>query len=144
MTSKPAQPEIGPQAAGQPAAPAWVAVSDGEARTAMLGYLGAIVTGPLIPLGVYAVAKGRSRYLRAHAAMAVNLSATWLLYLVCCAILCGLLALDSLTVAVVVASAIAAYFWSSMVRYLIRGYLAARRGEPFSVPAWLCAQIVKL
>jgi uncharacterized Tic20 family protein len=163
MTSKQAGPGAGSPAAGPvpaekvpaekvpaekvPAEPvlaeAWVPTSDGEARTAMFGYLGAIVTGPLIPLAVYAVARRRSWYLRAHSARAVNLSVTGLLYLVCCAILCGLLTLDNLTVALVVAGGIASFFWFSMLGHLIRGSVAANHGESYAVPAWLCAQVAK-
>jgi uncharacterized Tic20 family protein len=143
MTSKQAGPGTGSQAAGAVSAQAWVPASDAEARTAMFGYLGAIVTGPLIPLAVYVVARRRSWYLRAHTAAAVNLSVTGLLYLVCCAILCGLLMLDNVTVALVVAGGIAAFFWFSMLRHLIRGSVAADHGESYTVPAWLCAQVAK-
>jgi Domain of unknown function (DUF4870) len=143
MTSKPARPESGPQAARGTPADAWVPTSDGEARAAVFGYLSATLTGPLLPLAVLAAVRRRSWYLRVHAAMAVNLSVTWLLYTVCCAILCGLLMLDNVTVALVVAGAIASFFWSSLIGHLIRGSMAASRGEPYTVPAWLCARLVK-
>jgi hypothetical protein len=51
--------------------------------------------------------------------------------------------LDSLTVALVVAGAIAAFFWSSMLGHLLRGSAAANRGEPYAMPAWLCARVAK-
>jgi hypothetical protein len=143
MTSKPARPESGPQAAWGAPVDAWVPTSDGEARAAVFGYLSAIVTGPFLPLALFAVVRRRSWYLRVHAATALNLSVTWLLYTVCCAILCGLLMLDNVTVALVVAGAIAAFFWSSLIGHLIRGSMAANRGEPYAVPAWLCARLAK-
>jgi hypothetical protein len=33
--------------------------------------------------------------------------------------------------------------WLVMLKYLIRGVSAANRGEPFDVPGWLCATIVR-
>ena len=115
---------------------------DGDVRSATFGYLGAIVLGPVIPLAVYALRARRSPFLRYHAAAAVNLSLTGALYAVCCLILGGLLALDSVTVALLVALPVAVAIWASMLRYLIRGVGAASRGEEFEMPDWICARIV--
>jgi uncharacterized Tic20 family protein len=109
----------------------------------MLGYLGAIFTGPLIPLVTYVIGRRRSPFRRFHAAMALNLSLTGLLYALCCLILCGLLLLDSVTVALVVVIPIAFGLWLTVLKYLIRGIGAANRGERYDVPAWICAQIAK-
>jgi len=143
MTSKPAEPWLGPQAAGSPPEDAWVPVSDAEAKAAMFGYLGAIFSGPLIPLALYATVRRRSWYLRFHATMALNLSLTGLLYALCCLILCGMLLLDSLTAALAIVIPIAAGLWLMVLRYLIRGFGAANRGERYDVPAWICARIAK-
>ena len=72
----------------------------------------------------------------------MNLSLTFLLYAVCCAILGGLLALDNITVALILGVGLAWLFWVSMLRYLIRGVIAARRGEKNEIPGWVCAGIV--
>ena len=77
------------------------------------------------------------------AGRALNLTVTGLLYGLCCLILGGLLLLDSLTVALVVAVPIALVLWLTVLRYLIRGFGAASRGERYEVPGWICAQIVK-
>ena len=114
-----------------------------EAKPAMLGYLAAIFLGPLIPLILYLVGRRRSPFRRFHAATALNLSLTGLLYALCCLILCGLLLLDSLTVALVVAIPVALVIWLTVLKYLIRGIGAANRGERYEVPAWICAQIAK-
>ena len=114
-----------------------------EAKPAMLGYLAAIFLGPLIPLVMYLIGRRRSPFRRFHAATALNLSLTGLLYALCCLILCGLLLLDSLTVALVVVIPVALVIWLSVLKYLIRGIGAANRGERFKVPAWICAQIAK-
>jgi uncharacterized Tic20 family protein len=115
---------------------------DGDATSATFGYLGAIVLGPVIPLILYAARSRRSPFLRYHAATAVNLSLTAALYGLCCLILGGLLALDSITVALVVALPAGLVIWASMLRYLIRGAISANRGERCEMPDWICAHIV--
>jgi len=148
MGSNPARPgpaEPGPQAAssqaeagldGAPRAPGT------EVKLATFGYLGAFL-GPVIPLIMYAAVIRRRPFLRYHVARALNLSVTGVLYGLCCLILGGLLLLDSLIVAVVVAGTIALGIWLTVLRYLIRGIGAAHRGERYEVPAWICAQIAK-
>src|SRR5271163_510007 len=153
MTSNPSQPGRRPRPgpgpdprlvrsqAGGPSLRPRIPLS--EAKPAMLGYLAAIFLGPLIPLVMYLLARRKSSFRRFHAAMAFNLSLTGLLYALCCLILCGLLLLDSLTVALVVVIPVALVIWLSVLKYLIRGIGAANRGERFEVPAWICAQIAK-
>ena len=161
MTSNPAQPGPGPRLArsrsarrpgpdprpiqSQPGADPGLAprIPLADARPAMFGYLAAIFLGPLVPLVLYLIARRRSPFRRFHAAMALNLSLTGLLYALCCLILCGLLLLDSLTAALVVVIPVALVIWLSVLKYLIRGIGAANRGERYEVPAWICAQIAK-
>ncbi len=119
-----------------------VRVRDGDVTSATFGYLGAIVLGPVIPLAVYAARSRRSPFMRYHAATAVNLSLTAALYGLCCLILGGLLLLDSITVALVVALPVGLMVWASMLRYLIRGVISANRGERCEMPGWICAHIV--
>ena len=88
-----------------------------EAKPAMFGYLAAIFLGPLIPLVLYLIGRRRSPFRRFHAATALNLSLTGLLYALCCLILCGMLLLDSLTVALVVTIPVALVIWLSAVSY---------------------------
>ena len=131
MTSKPAsQADV-------------VRVRDGDMTSATFGYLGAIILGPVIPLIVYGLRARRSPFMRYHAATAVNLSLTATLYGLCCLILGGLLALDSITTALVVALPVGLVIWASMLRYLIRGVISANRGERAEMPDWICARIVR-
>ena len=116
-------------------------VRDAEVTFAAFGYLGAIFLGPVIPLVIYATRSRRRPFLRYHAARALNLSVTGLLYGLCCLILCGLLLLDSLTAALVVTVPIALALWLTVLTYLIRGLRAANRRERYEVPGWICAQI---
>jgi len=114
-----------------------------DATFAMLGYLGAVFLGPVIPLLVFAIGRNRSAFLRYHAGRAVNISVSMALYLICCAILGGMLALDSVTVSLVVALPVVFVLWLIMLKYLIRGVGAANRSEAFEVPGWMCATIVR-
>jgi uncharacterized Tic20 family protein len=146
MTSKPTREGPGSGATGSQAdagvgedGPA----RDTEAAWARFGYLGAIFLGPVIPLAVYLTRRRRSPFMRFHAARALNLSLTWVLYGLCCVIAGGLLVLDSLTVALVVVLPVAFALWLAMVNYLIRGVGAANRGERYEVPSWICALIAK-
>jgi uncharacterized Tic20 family protein len=118
-------------------------IRDGDMTSATFGYLGAIFLGPVIPLIVYALRARRSPFMRYHAGTAVNLSLTATLYGLCCLILGGLLLLDSVAVALIVVLPIGLVVWVSMLRYLIRGVVAANRGERYEVPSWICAQIVR-
>ena len=115
---------------------------DGDIRSATFGYLGAIFLGPVVPLAVYVLRSRRSPFMRYHAATAVKLSLTAALYGLCCLILGGLLLLDSATVALVVALPVGLVIWVSALLYLIRGAIAANRGERSEAPDWICAHIV--
>lgn len=114
-----------------------------DATWAMLAYLGAVFLGPLIPLAVFGIRRHKSSFMHYHAARAVNISVTATLYLFCCAILGGMLALDTVTAALVVALPLVFVLWLVLLKYLLRGVIAAQRGEPFDVPGWLCATIVE-
>src|ERR1700678_1058053 len=119
MTSTRAQPEPGRRSAGsrrgrrpgpnsrparsQPDGPSLrPRIPLTEAKPAMLGYLTAIFLGPVVPLLLYIIARRSSPCRRFHAATALTLSLTGLLYAVCCLIVCGLLLLDSFTVGLAV------------------------------------------
>jgi uncharacterized Tic20 family protein len=148
MTSNPAQPAPeapAPGRSGLASAPdrsAQQPSRDSEVKAAKVGYLGVIVLGPVIPLAIYAVGGRRSPFLRKHAAAAVNLSVTCLLYGLCCAIVGGLLALDIVALGLVIGILLGLALWLTMLRYLIRGVGAASRGEQDEIPGWLSAEVV--
>jgi uncharacterized protein len=127
--------------------PDWAAepsvARDADATWAMLGYLGAIFLGPLVPLVIFGTRRSKSAFMRYHSARALNLSLTVLLYVVCCVILGAMLALDTIAIALVVALPLVFLLWLALLRYLVRGVIAAQRGEPYEVPGWICATFVK-
>jgi len=132
MTSKPAR-----TASGQARR-----VRDTDVTAATFGYLGAIFLGPIVPLVVYLLMGRKSAFMRFHATTAVNLSLTATLYGISCLILGGLLLLDSITVALVIGLTLGFALWLTMLKYLIRGVIAANHVEEFEVPSWICARIV--
>jgi uncharacterized Tic20 family protein len=107
------------------------------------GYLGAVFLGPVVPLFVYLTRGSKSPFLRYHAAMAANLSLTGILYGLCCLIIGGLLVLDSVAAALIIALPLVLLVWLLLLRNLIRGVTAASRGEELEVPPWLCARMIK-
>jgi uncharacterized Tic20 family protein len=138
MTSKPTEtmPGAGPAVNGP-------RVRDGDVTWATFGYLGTIFLGPVIPLLVYLIRSGKSPFLRYHAATAANLALTGVLYGLCCVIIGGVLLLDSVTVALVIALPLGFAVWVLLLRNLIRGVIAASRGEDLEVASWICAPLIK-
>ena len=133
-----------PEPATRPAAPA--APPDPQAdehRLAMLSYLGVPFLGPVIPLVIYLVKKRSSAFVRYHAAQALNLSVTALLYTVCVLILGTMLALDSILFALVVGVTLVAALWLATLAYVILAGSKANRGRRYRIPGWLCAAIVR-
>jgi uncharacterized Tic20 family protein len=132
-----------PAAAGpataEPAAPD--SADPGDERLATLGYLGVPFLGPLVPLAIYLLKGRSSAYTRRHAAQALNLSITTLLFAVCVLILGTMLALDSIVVALVVAVPLAVALWLVTLAYVIVAGSSANRGDYYSIPTWICASI---
>ncbi len=107
------------------------------------GYLGAIFTGPLLPLAVYLSRRRASPFVRWHAAQALNVTVTFMLYLVCGSIAGFLLSLDTAKAALEVMVPIAALGWLIMVRELVRAAAAAAAGDFFEMPGWICSPFVR-
>jgi len=114
-----------------------------EETLSALAYLGAIALGPLVPLVVYLARRHTSWFVRWHATQALNVALTCLLYAVSGAIVGALLALDSITAALIVMVPVAAAGWLIMAVHLIRGAIIASRGDAHSMPAWICSPLVK-
>jgi uncharacterized Tic20 family protein len=115
----------------------------GDERWSMLSYLGVPFLGFLVPLGIYLVKRRNSRFVRRQAAQALNLAVTGLLYTFSLLILAGVLALDSLNVALVIAVPLAAVLWIATLVYVIRAAAAASRGDYYQIPGWICATMAR-
>jgi uncharacterized Tic20 family protein len=138
-TSRAPWPAPGPaEAADRPEPP-----EPDDERLGMLSYLGVPFLGPVLPLGVYLFKRHTSAFVRYHSAQAVSLSVTALLYTICVLILGGMLALDSLNAALVIAVPVAALLWLAILGYVILAAFRAYRGDYYRIPSWLCASIVR-
>jgi uncharacterized Tic20 family protein len=104
---------------------------------AMLAYLGVLVAGFLPPLVVYLVS-WRSAFARRHAAEALRVSFAAILYGICLLIIAAMLALDSITVAVIAAALLGLALWLVVAVWVARAAREARSGEPpLEFPGWL-------
>jgi uncharacterized protein len=135
------QPAAAAQAAREPAGTPGPA-DPGDERLATLGYLGVPFLGPLVPLVIYLLKLRESAYVRRHAAQALNLSITTLLYTVCALILGAMLALDSIVVALIIVVPLAVALWLATLAYVIVAGSSANRGDYYSIPPWFCASVV--
>src|SRR5579872_1449211 len=114
-----------------------------DERLGMLSYLGVPFLGPVLPLAVFLFKRHTSAFVRYHSAQAVSLSVTALLYTICVLILGGMLALDSLNLALVIAVPVFALLWLAILGYVIVAAFRAYRGHYYRIPSWICATIVR-
>jgi uncharacterized Tic20 family protein len=108
-----------------------------EMHSAGRAYLGVPIAGCIPPLWVYLVSGRRSPLARRHAAQALGVSCAAILYGICLLIVAGMLALDSVEVAVIVVAPLALALWLILVVFLVRAARAARRDQPYDIPGWL-------
>ena len=119
-------------------------LADGAAaRWAMLGYLTVPLFGFVVPLLVYLRNLHGASWSRAHAAQALNVWITAVLYSLSAVIMGTMLALDSPRIALTVFGSLVIALWLVMLAYLVRAATAASQGLPYTVPRWLCSRIVR-
>jgi uncharacterized Tic20 family protein len=134
-----------PDAAPANARPADAAPATGPdgIRWAMLAYLTVPFFGFLVPLAIYLISLHGSRWLRAHAAQAVNVWLTGILYDLSALIIGAVLILDSPHVALAVVVPLIITLWLTTLAFLVRAAARASRGETYTFPRWLCAPVVR-
>jgi uncharacterized Tic20 family protein len=128
----------------RPAAQAPGTGTDSDGKIAASCYLGVIFFSFLPALIVYLTRGRTSPYLRYHAAQAANLAFTLLLFDLSALIAAGVLALDTIEVALIIVVPIAAALWVVVLGYLIAAAIAAERGRPYELPEWLCVRVLPL
>ena len=111
-------------------------------RLAMCCYLSLLVLGFLGPLAIY-LARRRVPQVRWHAVQALNLWITTALYSICALITGAMLALDAISVALIIVTPLAAALWLAALCFLIRAAVLASRGGRCEIPAWLCAPVIR-
>jgi uncharacterized Tic20 family protein len=109
----------------------------------MLGYLGVPFISILAPLTVYLGRARSSGYVRQHARQALNASLTLAIYNICALILAGLLALDAVSVALMITIPLVLALWLVALGYLARAASRASLGGFYRLPGWLCATIAR-
>lgn len=119
------------------------AASPAQQVLATLGYLGVIFFAFLPALVIY-LGKGRSApYLRYHAARAVNVSVTVLLFDVCALIVGAMLALDAVSVSLSIVIPLVTVLWLVALGYVLRAAFATAGGERYELPHWLCLDLLR-
>ncbi|HEV3289651.1 MAG TPA: DUF4870 domain-containing protein, partial [Streptosporangiaceae bacterium] len=114
-----------------------------DAQWAMLAYLTVPVFGIVVSLAIYLLSLRGSRWVRAHAAQAINVWLTGVLYDFSALIVGGLLMLDSAAVALAVVVPLVAALWLTTLGYLIRAGRLASQGRDYAFPRWLCTQLIR-
>jgi len=113
------------------------------AQWAMLAYLTVPFFGFLAPLAIYLISLRRSRWLRAHAAQAINVWLTGILYDLSALIIGAVFMLDSPRVALAVVVPLVIALWLTTLAFLVRAAARASRGETYTFPRWLCTPMVR-
>ncbi len=116
---------------------------DTAARLAMLAYLTVPLFGFVVPLAVYLRARHTSSWTRAHAAQALNVWITAVIYGISAVIMGTMLALDSPQIALIVFGPLVAGLWLVTLAFLVRAATAASEGMGYTFPRWLCSPIVR-
>ncbi|HKB30001.1 MAG TPA: DUF4870 domain-containing protein [Streptosporangiaceae bacterium] len=116
---------------------------DDDQLWAMMAYLGMIFFAFLPPLAVYLLKRHESRYVRWHAAQALNLWITAFLYTLSFMIIGGILALDTIATALSVGIPLIAATGIVMLFYAVRAAVAAGRGGLYQMPSWISVPMVK-
>ncbi len=119
------------------------ATGPGDAQWSMLAYLTVPFFGFLVPLAVYLLAMRGSRWVRDHAAQAINVWLTVFLYELSAVIIGAMLVFDSRQVALTVVVTLIAVLWLTALSFLVRAATAAGRGETYTFPRWLCTRMVR-
>jgi len=115
----------------------------GDARLAMLGYLTVPLFGFVVPLAVYLRHLRGPGWTRAHAAQALNVWITAMLYDISALIMGAVLALDSPQIALIVFGPLVVGVWLATLRLLLHAATAASDGREYTFPGWLCSRIVR-
>jgi uncharacterized membrane protein len=101
-------------------------------------YVAAIVFWLAAPLAVFLTRGRHSEFVRRHAVQAFRLALTVTVFAISGLIVAGLLAVDSPLDALYIMGPVGLAFAVVVLWYLVRAADAARRGQFYLVPAWLC------
>lgn len=110
---------------------------------ALLAYILALVAAIIAPLVIYLVKMNESRYVRYHAAQALNLSLTALIYSIALVVIAIPLALLTHGIGIILIVLAFIALGIAHLVYIIMGAVKANQGQLFQIPAFLCFPMVK-
>ena len=110
---------------------------------ALLAYILALVAAIIAPLVIYLVKMNESRYVRYHAAQALNLSLTALIYGIALVVIAIPLALLTHGIGIILIVLAFIALGIAHLVYIIMGAVKANQGQLFQIPAFLCFPMVK-
>jgi uncharacterized Tic20 family protein len=116
---------------------------DDDRLWAMVAYLGVIFFAFLPPLAIYVLKRGESPYVRFHAAQALNLWITAVLYSLSFGIIGAILALDTVATGVVVGVTLITATGLVLLIHAVLAAVAANRGTLYRIAGWICVPMVK-
>ncbi len=128
--------QVGPQGYG-PSGPA------DDQTWGMLSYVLSFVAAILAPLIIYLVKMNESRFVRYHAAQALNMGITAFIYSVCGVIIGVVVAIASHGLALLVLIPLFIAYAIAHVVFLILAAIGAYRGTLYRVPFFLCLPLVR-
>ncbi|MCW2915392.1 MAG: hypothetical protein JWN52_3460 [Actinomycetia bacterium] len=140
----PYDPRWGYGPPGNPQYPQHGQPTGDDTTMALFCYVGALLGGFIVPLILYLIKKDQSRFVRFHAAQALNYALTQMIVLLAVIIplIVAAIALRQPAVAVLIAPVwlyelISPYVW------MILGAIRSNRGEWYTLPKWTCFRMVR-
>jgi uncharacterized Tic20 family protein len=110
---------------------------------AMVSYILALVASIIAPLVIYLVKMNKSRYVRFHAAQALNMGITAFIESIAIVIVGIFLAIATHGFGILLIVLAFLALGIAHLVYLILGAVRAYQGEPFRVPTIICFRMVK-
>ncbi|HYB86898.1 MAG TPA: DUF4870 domain-containing protein [Streptosporangiaceae bacterium] len=110
---------------------------------AMLSYVLAFVASIIAPLVIYLVKMNESRYVRFHAAQALNMGITVVIESIAIFIVAIFLGAVTHGFGVLLAALALVALWIAHLVYLILGAIRSYQGQPFRVPTIICFRMVR-
>jgi uncharacterized membrane protein len=105
-----------------------------------VSYAAALCGWLIAPLAVYLTVGRRSEFVRQHAAQAFRFTLAVTLFAVSGGIVAAMLALNSPMYALLIMGPLMFAFWLVALGYLVRAARAARRGDFYPLPSWICVR----
>jgi uncharacterized Tic20 family protein len=129
---------------GNPQHPQFGQPTGDDTTMALFCYIGVLIGGFLVPLILYLIKKDQSRFIRFHAAQALNFALTQMIVIFAVVIPLFVVAVVSQQGALLVLLVpIWLYELISQYVWMIWGAIRSNRGEWHTIPKWACFRMVR-